>query len=406
MGKNKYFSSKSVFGQLISLIDDSMISKAVKKYDSDRYVKHFKCKDHLFSMVFCCLEKCNSLREVSGGMVGLSGKEETVRINHLPKKSTLADANKGRKVEFFQEIYNNLLEKHSFVLSDSRIEIALGKKIKIVDSTTISLFKDILKCVGRKSADGKSKGGIKSHTVINADEKVPNLVWFTPATTHDHQFLEKLKCDEHTVYIFDKGYIDYKAFAHFSEQNTGFVTRIKDNAKYEVTQKNDIPGNIHSGVLSDEIIEVGVNNESGKTKLKLRKIKYYDREHKRSFEFISNLFEFRADTIAALYKIRWQIELLFKQIKQNFPLKYFLGDNENAIKIQIYCVLIVNLLLGVIKKSLKRQWSFSNLVSFCRIHLFNYIHLTKFLESPEKQWKLDGDDDVQLGLFDDYLATG
>ena len=140
--------------------------------------------------------------------------------------------------------------------------------------------------------------------------------------------------------------------------------------------------------------------------MNLRKIKYYDREHKRSFEFISNLFEFRADTIAALYKIRWQIELLFKQIKQNFPLKYFLGDNENAIKIQIYCVLIVNLLMGVIKKSLKRQWSFSNLVSFCRIHLFNYINLTKFLESHENNWKLDTENDGQLGLFDDYLSSG
>jgi hypothetical protein len=406
MGKNKYFSTKSVFGQLISLIDDSMIRKAVKMYDSDKYVKHFKCQDHLFSMIFCCLEKCNSLREVAGGMVGLSDKKETVRINHLPKKSTLADANKGRKVGFFEEIYNNLLKKYSFILSDSRVEIALGKKIKIVDSTTISLFKDILKCVGRKSADGKSKGGIKSHSVINADEKVPNLVWFTPARTHDHKFLEKLKCDEHTVYVFDKGYNDYNAFEHFTKQNTGFVTRIKDNAKYEITQKNSIPENIHNGVLSDEIIEVEVNKAGVKTKLKLRKIKYYDREHKRIFEFISNLFEFRADTIAALYKMRWQIELLFKQIKQNFPLKYFLGDNENAIKIQIYCVLIVNLLMGVIKRSLKRQWSFSNLVSFCRIHLFNYIHLTKFLESPENDWELDKENDGQLGLFDDYLATG
>jgi hypothetical protein len=357
-------------------------------------------------MVFCSLEKCNSLREVAAGMMGLSGKEETVRINHLPKKSTLADANKGRKVEFFEEIYDNLLNKYSTVLSDSRIEIALGKKVKIVDSTTISLFKDILECVGRKAADGKSKGGIKSHSVINADEKVPNLVWFTPARTHDHKFLEKLKCDENTVYIFDKGYNDYKAFEHFTEQRTGFVTRIKDNAKYEVTQTNVIPENIHSGVLSDENIEVEVNKGSTKTKLNLRKIKYYDREHKRSFEFISNLFEFRADTIAALYKIRWQIELLFKQIKQNFPLKYFLGDNENAIKIQIYCVLIVNLLMGVIKKSLKRQWSFSNLVSFCRIHLFNYINLTKFLESHENNWKLDTENDGQLGLFDDYLSSG
>ena len=128
MGKNKYFSTKSVFGQLISLIEDSMVKKAVKKYDSDRYVKHFKCQDHLFSMVFCCLEKCNSLREVAAGMVGLSDKKETVRINHLPKKSTLADANKIRKVEFFEEIYNNLLKKYSFVLSDSRIELALGKR--------------------------------------------------------------------------------------------------------------------------------------------------------------------------------------------------------------------------------------------------------------------------------------
>lgn len=406
MGKNKYFSTKSVFGQLISLIDDSMISKAVKKYDSDRYVKHFKCQDHLFSMVFCCLEKCNSLREVAGGMIGLSGKEEIVRINHLPKKSTLSEANKGRKVEFFEEIYNNLLRKYSFILSDSRIEIALGKSVKVVDSTTISLFKDILKCVGRKAVDGKSKGGIKSHSVINADEKVPSLVWFTPATTHDHKFLEKLKCDEHTVYIFDKGYNDYKAFKHFTEQKTGFVTRIKSNANYQVTEEKVIPETIHSGILSDEIIEVEVDKGSEKTKLKLRKIKYYDRENKRTFEFISNLFEFRADTIAALYKIRWQIELLFKQIKQNFPLKYFLGDNENAIKIQIYCVLIVNLLIGVIKRSLKRQWSFSNLVSFCRIHLFNYIHLTKFLESPENHWELDTQGDGQLGLFDDYLATG
>jgi len=124
------------------------------------------------------------------------------------------------------------------------------------------------------------------------------------------------------------------------------------------------------------------------------------------FEFVTNNFELSAEKIALIYKKHWQIELLFKQIKQNFPLKYFLGDNENAIKIQIYCVLIVNLLLGVIKKSLKRQWSFSNLVSFCRIHLFNYIHLTKFLESPEKDWELNTQNYGQLGLFDAYLATG
>ena len=138
----------------------------------------------------------------------------------------MADANKKRKVEFFEEIYNELLKKYSYISSDSRVRDALGKNVKIVDSTTIGLFKDILKCVGRKPLNGKIKGGIKAHSVINADEKVSNLVWFSSAATHDHQFLEKPQCDENTVYVFDKGYNDYKAFKHFIEQKTGFVTRM------------------------------------------------------------------------------------------------------------------------------------------------------------------------------------
>ena len=399
MSKSNYFSSKSVFGQLISLIDDKKIKDAVKRHDSDRYVKRFKSKDHLISMLFCSFAKCNSLREVSGAMLGLSGKTENFQLGHIPKRSTLSDANKTRKVEFFEDIYNNLLSAYSSVLSDSRIENVLNKQVKIVDSSTISLFKDILSCVGRKAKNGKSKGGIKVHTVINADEIVPNLVWFSPATTHDHNFLEKLKCNDNTVYVFDKGYNDYQAFKHFSDHKTGFVTRIKDNAIYEEIKNLEIPERVHNGVLSDKIIEVEIKKGKEIIKLKLRKVAFYDRESKREFEFLTNLFELRADLIAGLYKIRWQIELLFKQLKQNFPLRYFLGDNENAIKIQIYCVLIVNLLIAVIKKKLKRSWAFSNLVSFCKIHLFNYIQLIKFLENPEKDWIIEKTEIEQLSFF-------
>lgn len=399
MSKSNHFSTQSVFGQLISLIDDKKIRDAVKEHDSDRYVKRFKSKDHLISMLFCSFAKCNSLREISGAMLGLSGKTESFQLSHIPKRSTLSDANKNRKVEFFEEIYNKLLHQYGSVLSDTRIEKVLDKQVKIVDSSTISLFKDILSCVGRKSKEGKSKGGIKVHTVINADEIVPNLVWFSPATTHDHNFLKKLKCDDNTVYVFDKGYNDYKAFKHFTEHKTGFVTRIKDNALYEEIENLEIPEHTHSGVLRDKIIEVEIIEGKEKTKLKLRKVTFYDRVNKREFEFLTNLFELRADLIAGLYKIRWQIELLFKQLKQNFPLRYFLGDNENAIKIQIYCVLIVNLLIAVIKKKLKRSWAFSNLVSFCKIHLFNYIQLMKFLENPEKDWIIDKAEIEQLSFF-------
>ena len=281
-----------------------------------------------------------------------------------------------------------MLKQYKHVFSDSRIKDAINKQVKIFDSTTISLFQDILKCVGRKPQSGKSKGGVKVHTVINADEKIPHLIWYTAAATHDHVLLSKLKLDPNTIYFFDKGYNDYAAYYRFTEGKTGFVTRMKDNATYEEVRELNIPDKIHSGVIKDEIITISVTLENGnKQKLPLRKILFWDDVGKRLFEYITNLFDIRADLIVALYKIRWQIELLFKQLKQNFPLRYFLGDNENAIKIQIWCALIANLLLTVVMKMVKRPWAFSNIVSFCKLHLFNYIRLLKFLENPEKDWE-------------------
>ncbi len=400
MSKTTFFFGQSVFGQLISLIEPAIISNAAKDCKSDRYIKKFKTKDHLISMVFCAFAKCSSLREVSGAMLGLSGKTKHFLMDHIPKKSTLGDANQRRDAEVFGVIYNKLFLKYGHFFSDSRIKDVINKQVEIFDSTTISLFKDILKCVGREPKDGKRKGGIKVHTVINVDETVPKLVWFTSAATNDHVLLSKLKLDSNTIYVFDKGYNDYKAFKKFSDYETGFVTRIKDNAVYESISQNEIEEHIHSGVLEDEIIELTVKDGTNpESKLKLRKVRYYDRELKREFEFLTNLFDMRPDLIAALYKLRWQIELLYKQLKQNFPLKYFLGDNENAIKIQIYCTLIANLLMTVIQKTLKRSWAFSNLVSFCKIHLFNYIHLINFLENPDKDWQKVLRNEEQLSLF-------
>ncbi len=399
MDKSTHFFGQSVFGQLISLIDNRLITEAATASKSDRYVKRFTTKDHLISMLFCAFAKCTSLREVSGAMLGLSGKTKHFQLRHIPKRSTLADANKRRDSSVFGSIYNKLLQQYGHHLSDSRIKDVINKQIEIFDSTTISLFKDILRCVGRNPENGRRKGGIKVHTVINVDETVPRMVWFTEAARNDHVLLEKLKLDANTIYVFDKGYNDYKAFRLFSDSQTGFVTRTKDNAAYDTIESCAIGDEVHSGVLEDHIIEVTVKDGKGESKLRLRKVRFYDRVLRREFEFLTNLFEMRPDLVAAIYKLRWQIELLFKQLKQNFPLKYFLGDNENAIRIQIYCALIANLLMTVIQKNVKRAWSFSNLVSFCKIHLFNYIHLLRFLEHPDRDWRKETQLQVQYRLF-------
>lgn len=381
------------------MIDTIIISRNSKRHKADHYVKRFTAKDHLVSMLFCVFAKCSSLREVSGAMLGLSGKIRHFQLKHIPYRSTLSDANKRRSVDFFSGVYHDLLREYSHVISDTRFKQVINRQIEIFDSTTISLFQDILKCVGRTPANGKRKGGIKVHTVINVDEAVPKMIWFSPASTNDHMLLGKLTPDDNTIYVFDKGYNDYKAFKLFGANGAGFVTRIKDNAAYKVDEDLHIDECVHSGVLEDALIEVTVKGEDGESRLTLRKVVFYDRVLRRKFEFLTNLFDMRPDMIAAIYKIRWQIELLFKQLKGNFPLKYFLGDNENAIKIQIYCVLIVNLLLTVIKKELDRPWSFSNLVSFCRIHLFNYLYLRRFLENPDKDWQRDGQSLEMLTLF-------
>lgn len=158
------------------------------------------------------------------------------------------------------------------------------------------------------------------------------------------------------------------------------------------------PGLFHSGVEKDEIIQVKIIENVDIKSHKLTKVQFYDRTLKRRFEFFTNLFENRADLIAALFKLRWQIEL-FKQLKQNFPLKFFLGNNENANKIQINCALIANLLMTAVQKKLTRYWAFLNLVSFCKIHLFNYTHLLRFLEKPGKDWQEVSDEPPQLTLF-------
>ena len=146
--------------------------------------------------------------------------------------------------------------------------------------------------------------------------------------------------------------------------------------------------------MADRMIILGTRTHRKKVKLNSRQITFFDKEKNRVFEFLTNNFTLSAMQIADLYKKR-QVEILFKRIKQNLPLKDFLGDNENAIKIQIWCAFIADLLIKLVQVQLKRRWAFSNLCSLIRLHLMSYIHLFDFLNDPEK---LSGHQTRQLKL--------
>lgn len=261
MSKSRHFFGQSVFGQLISLIDFDFVKTSALKYSADRYTKKFKTSDHLITMLFSCFANCTSLREVTGAMLGLSGKTKHFQLNSTPYRSTLSDANARRTHLVFGDIYYLLYEHYKPVISDSRKSYDWENKVEIIDSSVVSLFKDVLGCVGRIPSNGRRKGEIKVHTQINLQEQVPKFIWFSAASTHDKRFLKHLDLEKGKIVVFDKGYNDYKTFDDFTKEGIYFVTRLKANASYNSMKENEIPDYIDSGVLKDEIIEVDVKED-------------------------------------------------------------------------------------------------------------------------------------------------
>jgi hypothetical protein len=388
MLQSNSFSGQPVFSQIVGLINKASFSHLVKEHDADRYCKRCGAWEHFICMLYCIMNNCTSLREVTQGIAAYGDKLNHLGLTYTPPRSTFSEANARRAEAFFGAVYAKLYRHYRDTLADSPIENELLKRIFIIDSTTIGLFKAIMKCVGRKPLNGKSKGGIKVHAMLNAYEEVPQLIHFTDAATHDHTFLAKLDLKPLQIVLFDRGYVDYKQYAQWTKSKTYFVTRLKDNAVYEQLEEIDIPDEIPANYIKDQRIQVNYKNAEGvEQALILRRVVYYDKDKDRIFQFLTNIMEMTAEQIGLLYKMRWQIEMLFKQLKQNFPLKYFLGDNENAIKIQIWCTLIANLLFTIIRKGIKKKISFSNLVSFARQHLFSYHKLTDLIEKIEKDWR-------------------
>lgn len=386
MSKDTNFIGQPIFGQLINFLDKGSIKRASKELEADKYVKKFTSYKHVVVMLFTVFEGYHSIRDTVLGLLSHANKLQHLGLDYIVRRSTLSDANARRPNELFAKVYYDTYKRHKDVLSDSSLSKKDMIRLYIMDSTTITLFKEILKGVGRKPENGKKKGGIKAHTIIDSRDNMPCFIRYTEAAKHDHVLLKDVNLPENSFICFDKGYVDYEQYEVFTEKKIWYVTRLKDNALYVAKQEFDIPDEAHTGVLKDEEIELSYGKNKA-LKHKTRRIAFWDDENGRVFEFITNNFDLSAEEITLIYKKRWQIELLFKQLKQNFPLKYFLGDNENAIIIQIWAAMIANLLLTILRSKIKKQWAFSNMMSIVRHQLMSYINAYSFFEDPERTWR-------------------
>jgi hypothetical protein len=323
-------------------------------------------------------------------MLGCEGKLTHLGLDKAPARSTLSDANTKRSYRVFESIYFELLRQYHSFISDSRLKGLSIRNLKIIDSTTIRLFSDILRGVGRNPLEGsRKKGGIKVHTLMDAFSGVAEFIRITAAREHDRKFLYHLKLAANSWIVFDKGYNLFRQFARWAKEKIWFVTRMRDNAVFHVTKviSDRSRKKNAKGVLKEQYITIAYKDEQQQEqRLKLRRITFMAEDGK-IYVFMTNNFTLPASQIALIYKNRWMIELLFKQIKQNFPLRYFWGASENAIKIQVYCVLIAQLLMVVIRKKAATKKSFANMITVIRLHLMSYVDLLEFIKDTYKAWK-------------------
>lgn len=377
-----------IFKQIVNILPKEKFDVLVQKYNSNRYYKTFSSWDQLVTMLFGILSRCDSMNEVCDSMQALQGKLNYFGMDSSPAKSTAGDGLRNRSNELFRDYYFALLDHFTPLLSVSRIKDVSFDKFFIFDSTTIRLFSDIMKGVGRNPKnDGKKKGGLKVHMMIDAHSNTAKFVKISEAKLHDKNFLKYLILPPHSMIVFDKAYNHYSQFAQWTRESVNFVCRLKSNAVYEVqdVKFEKTLTDEEYGVMKEEHIHMKYKVGKNQKTLCLRKVTYKD-EKGRIYEFITNNFEISNEEVAFLYKKRWDIELLFKKLKQNFQLHYFYSETENGIRTQVWCTLIAHLLLTVLKVITKTQKAFSTIAALIRIYLISHLDMYWVIENCRRTY--------------------
>lgn len=380
MNKSTFFSGQPIFAQLLKFIPKDTVFRIARDTKADHYCKRFSTYEHLVTMLYAIFNNCNSLREVTTGLLASEQRLAHLGIRYHPRRSTISDANTRRQAEVFEKIYFSIFKKYSSFLSDSRTKNG-DSRLYILDATTISLFHEVLRTGGKIPVSGKRKGGIKVHTMMRSDHDIPCMIRYTSAIANDSQFLKEVQLPKGSILVFDRGYRDFAVLNRFTTDGITWVTRRTKLFAFEIKNKIE-NSDTDECIISDKHVIMG--HKDIKHRVPARLVCYRDVQTGEVYEFVTNNLIMNASTVAALYRRRWQIESFFKRMKQNYPLKYFLGDSENAIKIQIWCSLIADLLLKIVRKAASAKWSFSNLAAMVRLHLMTYIDLLGFLKSPEK----------------------
>jgi hypothetical protein len=372
MHKGKY-----VFAQLIEFLPQKTFQRIVMKYQGDKYIKVFSCWNQLLIMMYGQLSGCESLRELICIITAHTPKSYHLGFGKsVITRSNLAKANANRDCKIYEEFAYKMMS----IAQGKRInrEFVIAGRFYAFDSTTIDLCLNLFWWASFR----KAKGGIKIHTLYDVVTQIPTFLHITEAKVHDMNAMDEIPYEPNAYYIFDRGYFDLARLFTVNLIGSNFIIRERGHLQYEIIDGEDLlecPNNI----LFDQTIRLTGQQTSKKYPSSLRRIVYYSTDQKRTFTYLTNNFEIRAEHIALLYKNRWQVELFFKWIKQHLHIKSFWGITENAVRIQIFSAIATYCLVAIVEHDLRLNRSTFDVLRILSMSLFDKTPLKELFARVE-----------------------
>ena len=336
---------KYVFSQLVNFLPQRVFDRIVSRYSGNKSVKHFTCWNQLLCMIFGQLSARESLRDLTTIIEAHQSKSYHLGFGKNVTRSNLSKANEKRNFKIFEEFANHLIAIAQKKNNSSGFDIK--GNIYAFDSSTIDLCLSVF-CWAHFR---KTKAGIKLHTLFDVNTKIPVFIHITEANMHDVNAMDVIDYEPLAYYIFDRAYVDYKRLYKITKAKAYFVIRAKSNIKFKRMYSNKV--NKRSAIRYDQIGKIEGFYSSKDYPKKIRRVKFFDSENKKTLIFMTNNFELPAQDVSLLYKQRWQVELFFKWIKQHLKIKTFWGRTENAVRIQINVAIISYCLISIVAKELK-----------------------------------------------------
>jgi hypothetical protein len=382
----------TVFKQLLQHLPRYEFNLCIQRYRGEYWAKSFSTFDQFLCLAYAQMAGRESLRDIETCLNSHQEKLYHIGFRGDVSRTTLADANERRDWRIFQDFGHVLIGTAQRLYHSDAIAVELTQPLYAFDSTTIDLCLSLFPWAEFR----KTKAAVKMHTLIDLRGPIPTWVSITTGKVHDVRMLDQLPVEKDAIYAMDRGYVDFTRLYSIHKQGAFFVVRAKDNLKCKRLYSS--PKDKEAGVRADQIITLVTQKSKKGYPERLRRVSYVDKERNKRLVFLTNNFEIPAETVAAVYKQRWQVELFFKWIKQHLRIKSFIGTSINAVKSQIWVALCIYLLVAIMKKKLSIPCSLYTFLQILEVNLFEKKPISSLVAEALKR-NPDTRDCNQLKLF-------